>query len=135
MSDENDTSPKKGGTNLFKPGVSGNPNGRPKGAKNKTTIMREAIEAKLVGKLNEDAEKIYKKCVHLAMGGDTTCIKILMERLIPVVKQTEQDTSSGSKGITINIAGMEVQKEKSIIDSKEVEDAEVLEDSPADDRD
>ncbi len=56
----------------------GNP-GKPKGARHKAT---RAIEALLEG----EAEGIGRKCVELALAGDTTALRLAMERIAPVRK-------------------------------------------------
>ena len=52
----------------------GNP-GRPKGALNKSTMAALAIMA-------ADAETISRKAVELALGGDLTAIRIVLDRLV-----------------------------------------------------
>src|SRR4051794_31872211 len=54
----------------------GNP-GRPPGARHKATL---AIEALLEG----EAEAIGRKCVDLALGGDTLALRLVLERIAPV---------------------------------------------------
>lgn len=63
----------------FKPGQSGNPAGKPKGARHKTTL---AIEALLEG----DAEAITKKAIEMAKRGDATAIRMCLDRLAPLRK-------------------------------------------------
>jgi hypothetical protein len=63
----------------FKPGQSGNPNGRPKGSKNKKTLALETL-------LEGEAEALTRKCVEMAKGGDTTALRLCMERIYPVRK-------------------------------------------------
>lgn len=53
----------------------GNP-GKPKGARHKTT---RAVEELLAGQ----AEAISQKAVDLALGGDTTALRLCLERLAP----------------------------------------------------
>ena len=53
----------------------GNP-GRPKGARNKTTLAAEVL-------LDGDAEAITRKAVELAKEGDLTAIRICMDRFCP----------------------------------------------------
>ena len=60
----------------FEPGKSGNPNGRPKGSRNKTTL---AIEALLEGEL----EAITRKLLGMAKEGDMTAVRLCLERLLP----------------------------------------------------
>jgi len=62
----------------YKPGQSGNPTGKPKGAKDKRTALREL--------LNPHAEGLVNKAVDLALGGDTTALRLCLERLMPPIK-------------------------------------------------
>jgi Family of unknown function (DUF5681) len=61
----------------FKPGYSGNPAGKPRGCRNKTTI---AVEQLLQG----EAETITRKAIELAKAGDLTAIRLCFDRLLPV---------------------------------------------------
>jgi hypothetical protein len=63
----------------FKPGQSGNPAGRPKGSRNKTTLAVEAL-------LDGEAEAITRKAIEKAKGGDMIAIRLCMDRLVPPVK-------------------------------------------------
>ncbi len=60
----------------FQPGQSGNPAGKPKGARHKVTL---AVQALLEG----EAETISRKAVELAKEGDMTAIKLVLERVLP----------------------------------------------------
>jgi len=60
----------------FTPGQSGNPHGRPKGARNKATIAAEAL-------LDGEAEVITRKLIEKAKEGDTTALRLCLERLLP----------------------------------------------------
>jgi hypothetical protein len=60
----------------FKPGQSGNPAGRPKGARNRATIAAEVL-------LEGEAEALTRKAVELALAGDTTALRLCLERLTP----------------------------------------------------
>jgi hypothetical protein len=66
----------KQGGHRFQKGVSGNPKGRPKGARNKTTTMAEAL-------LEGQAEALVQKVVSMALQGNTTAMRLCLERLIP----------------------------------------------------
>jgi len=61
---------------LFEPGQSGNPNGRPRGSRNKVTVAVEKL-------LEADAETIVKKAIEMAKGGDTALIRLCLSRLSP----------------------------------------------------
>ncbi len=60
----------------FEPGQSGNPSGRPKGARNKTTIAVEAL-------LDNEAEALTHKVIELALAGNMAAIRLCFERLLP----------------------------------------------------
>ena len=60
----------------FKPGKSGNPNGRPKGARHKATLAIESL-------LDGEHEAITRKAIDLAKGGDMSAIRLCMDRLAP----------------------------------------------------
>jgi hypothetical protein len=64
----------------WKAGQSGNPSGRPKGSRNRATL---AVEALLEG----EAEKLTRKAVELALGGDTTALRLCLERIAPPAKE------------------------------------------------
>ncbi|MGE5548416.1 MAG: DUF5681 domain-containing protein [Solirubrobacterales bacterium] len=60
----------------FAPGQSGNPNGKPKGARNHAT---RAVLALLDG----DADSLTRKAIDMALAGDTTALRLCLERLAP----------------------------------------------------
>jgi hypothetical protein len=64
---------------LFKPGESGNPAGRPPGARNKTT---RAVEELLDG----EAETLTRKAVDMAKAGDIQALRICLDRIAPARK-------------------------------------------------
>src|SRR5215216_6798668 len=91
-------SPRRPGNPAWEPGVSGNPAGKPKGARNKTTLAMEAL-------LDGDAEAITQKAIELAKGGDITAIRLCLDRLCPprkdryvtfaIPRSTRQPTQAG----------------------------------------
>jgi hypothetical protein len=64
---------------VWKPGQSGNPLGRPKGARNLATV---AVEKMLQGELNS----ITRKCIDMALAGEPVALKLCLERLMPPLK-------------------------------------------------
>jgi len=60
----------------FKPGKSGNPAGKPKGARHKATL---AIEALLEG----EADALTRKAIEMAKNGDMQALRLCMDRLAP----------------------------------------------------
>ena len=65
----------------FKPGQSGNPGGRPRGSRNKTTL---AVEALFEG----EAEEITRKVIEKAKDGDSVALRLCLERLCPPRKES-----------------------------------------------
>jgi Family of unknown function (DUF5681) len=63
----------------FKSGQSGNPEGRPKGARNKATVAAERL-------LDGEAEALTRKAIDLAKQGDTTALRLCIERILPTRK-------------------------------------------------
>lgn len=63
----------------FNPGQSGNPAGKPKGTRNRTTL---AVEALLEG----EAEALSRKAIELALAGDTVALRLCLDRIAPVRK-------------------------------------------------
>jgi Family of unknown function (DUF5681) len=63
----------------FKPGQSGNPAGKPAGAKNKTTLAVEAL-------LDGEAERLTRKAIELAQAGDMQALRLCLDRLAPARK-------------------------------------------------
>jgi len=75
----------------FKPGQSGNPAGKQKGTKDKRTALRELLQP--------HAADLVKKAVDLALAGDTTALRICVDRIIPAVKAKDAPISlSGLAG-------------------------------------
>ncbi len=60
----------------FPKGKSGNPKGRPKGSRNKATILAEEL-------LDGEVEELVRRCIELALEGDQVALKLCMECLIP----------------------------------------------------
>ena len=73
MSPDN-TGEQQGGR--FGKGKSGNPRGRPLGSRNSATLAAEAL-------LEGEAEKLTRKCIELAMDGDTVALRLCLERIYP----------------------------------------------------
>ncbi len=63
----------------FKKGQSGNPAGKPIGARHKTTLAVQAL-------LDGEAEGLTRKAVEMALEGDTTALRLCLDRIAPLYK-------------------------------------------------
>lgn len=92
----------------YKKGCSGNPNGKPKGARNKSTLAAEAL-------LEGSLDKICKKVEEEALNGNMQAAKMILERFLPPRKDRviEIDLPSiatfddvlNAIGMTVNAVG------------------------------
>jgi hypothetical protein len=65
----------RGSGRPFVKGQSGNPAGRPKGAKNRKTLMAELL-------LEGEADNLARKAVELALAGNEAALRLCLDRLI-----------------------------------------------------
>ena len=72
---ENATEKQRG----FQNGQSGNPAGKPKGVRNRATLMAEKL-------MQDDAEQVVRAVVEKAKQGDMTAARLIIERIAPVRK-------------------------------------------------
>jgi len=73
---------------LFKPGQSGNPKGKPKGARHFSTLIKEAIQKVADGE-DEPADRlIVKQLVDKAKQGDLQAIDRVLDRVDGKAEQT-----------------------------------------------
>ncbi|MEI6548613.1 MAG: DUF5681 domain-containing protein, partial [Burkholderiales bacterium] len=63
----------------FQPGQSGNPSGKAKGLKDKRTALRAMLQP--------HAQNLMDTAVRLALGGDTTALRICMDRLVAPIRE------------------------------------------------
>jgi hypothetical protein len=61
----------------FQKGQSGNPAGRPRGSRNKTTVLLQNL-------LEGEAEEIARKAIEMAKAGDMGAIRVCMDRLASI---------------------------------------------------
>jgi hypothetical protein len=107
-------SPKKQG---FIKGQSGNPAGRPKGSKNKITLMKLALEGELRTSLRGHAQEILDVAITLAKSGDTSMLKLLIDKMIPTSKALEDEIPQKEQ---INIAITRLPDEGVVINQTKV---------------
>jgi hypothetical protein len=63
----------------FQKGTSGNPSGKPKGARARVTQLAEKL-------LDDDRDAIVRAVIAAAKGGDPTAMRLCVERLVPLRK-------------------------------------------------
>ncbi len=79
MAEPERTGPKQGARDAggrFRPGQSGNPAGRPRGARNRATLAAAAL-------LEGEGEALTRKAVELALDGDVGAMRLCLERILP----------------------------------------------------
>ena len=67
-------------SDLHAVGVSGNPNGKPKGTRHRVTVLAENL-------MQDEAKDIVRAVLEAAKGGDMTAARLIMERIFPVRKR------------------------------------------------
>lgn len=89
----------------FEKGQSGNPTGRPKGARNRTTLAVEAL-------LDGEADELTRKAIELGKGGDIAALRMCLDRIVPVrrdrpapFEMPKLETASDALQAAIAIAG------------------------------
>ena len=70
------STPGRGRDGRFPPKSSGNPAGRPKGSRNKTTLAAQGL-------LDGEAEALTRKAIELALSGDPVALRLCLERILP----------------------------------------------------
>ncbi len=61
----------------FSKGQSGNPAGRAVGSRNRASIAADML-------LDDDAEKLTRKAIEMALGGDPTALRMCLDRIAPI---------------------------------------------------
>jgi len=72
----------------FKKGVSGNPAGKPRGAKDKRTELRALLQPQ--------AAALVDKAVGMALAGDATALRICIDRIIPPIRARDEAVEIGT---------------------------------------
>lgn len=96
--------------------------GRPKGAKNKTTIFKEAMQQGFERKLQHSFKRVLDAVVHEAENGNMQAAKLLFDRVLPVNEIGKAQKGGGN--ITIVIGSMEQPEKTYTINAEPIEDAE-----------
>ena len=70
----------------FKKGLSGNPAGKAPGTKDKRTELRALLQP--------HASALLQKAVDMALGGDSTALRMCLDRICPAMKATADPVTS-----------------------------------------
>ena len=101
-------------TTRFKPGQSGNPRGRPKGAKGLNTIVRETLGGKLAVRTSQGTKKISKieavlqKTLEKAQKGDARAQFELMKLWRVAVPNTPEANDAAGNGESLSSADLAI---------------------------
>lgn len=113
MSSENSGSKQEPGKgSRFRKGQSGNPAGKPRGARHATTIMAERL-------LADDAEAVVRAVLDKARQGDMIAARLVLERLVPPRRdravsfdlpalETAADIARAGRAVMAQVAASEI---------------------------
>lgn len=93
----------------FAPGISGNPNGRPRGSRNMSTVFREALDVLAQNESAVDGwetieQQMVRAQIKKALCGDTRAFEAVMDRAYGKPKQVVEIDSNDSGGVAIDEA-------------------------------
>jgi hypothetical protein len=100
----------------FISGVSGNPSGRPKGSKNKVTLLKLSAEEAFRERNQNQIDAVLDEILHAALDGDKAARKMVWDSCMSKAQVAEDKAAGGKQSITVH--RMEViQPEKSDVDN------------------
>jgi hypothetical protein len=124
-----DTHPEGGGavlmgrdnsTGRFLKGISGNPNGRPKGSKNKVTMLKLMVEEAVREDNADKMLQVANLIVNQALEGDKDSQKLVWASIMS--KSAADNSVSGKESVQINISTTDSAPKKAEIIDVESED-------------
>lgn len=114
MSDQVPAKKPRGNPSFFKGMPSLNPKGRTKGSINKfTKLSRELMSSK--------GPEIVDKVIELALEGDRHCLKMCLDRIIPVSKAVEIKHEHEDLGINIIVESVKAIEKREEAEFKIIE--------------
>jgi NAD(P)-dependent dehydrogenase (short-subunit alcohol dehydrogenase family) len=85
--------------------VSLNPAGRPKGTVNKYTALAREL-------MSDKSPEIVEKVISKALEGDVHCLKMCLDRILPVHKAVDPHRTKSDSQVIINVSSIEsIQKQ------------------------
>ena len=113
---QQDKPKKRGNPNFYKGMPSLNPAGKPKGTMNKYAALSREL-------MNENAVEIVATVLAKAKEGDVHCLKMCMDRILPVQKAVDPNRVKNDAQVIINVASIESIEQK----ASEYDEAELVE--------
>ena len=113
---------KIGNPALVKGMVSLNPAGRPKGSVNKYTALAREL-------MSNKSPEIVETVIAKALDGDVHCLKMCLDRILPVHKAVDSNRAKNDAQVIINVASIDSIKQK----VNEFDDADLVEPVEKDD--
>jgi hypothetical protein len=117
---------KRGNPNFSKGMKPLNPAGRPKGSVNKYTALAREL-------MSEKSPEIVNKVISKAMEGDVHCLKMCLDRILPVQKAIDSTRTKADAQVIINVSSLDsiqqqldVTPEGELIEPEERNDDEVI---------
>ncbi len=99
------TEKKRRGNPALTKGVVLNPKGRPKGSLNKYTLLSREM-------MTERGPDIVQKIMDMAMEGDVHCMKMCIDRILPVHKAVDPNRAKQDSQIIINVGAKDKLEQK-----------------------
>ena len=117
---------KRGNPNFHKGMKALNPAGRTKGSVNKFTALAREL-------MSNKSPEIVAKVIEKAMEGDVNCLKMCLDRILPVHKAVDSSRTKADAQVIINVSSIESIEQKinstpdeELIMPEEMSDDEVI---------
>ena len=117
---------KRGNPNFYKGMPALNPTGRKNGVGNKYTALSREL-------MNNKGPEVVAKVIEKAMEGDVHCLKMCIDRILPVQKAVDPNRNKNDAQVIINVASIKSIEQKAsefeeaeLVDVEEKDDDEVV---------
>ena len=105
---------KRGNPNFSKGMKPLNPAGRPKGSVNKYTALAREL-------MSEKSPEIVDKVISKAMEGDVHCLKMCLDRILPVQKAIDSTRTKSDAQVIINVSSLDsIQQQLNVTPESEL---------------